>query len=67
MYERITITEKFDEFVGFCIQHGGTLKNHMQYMQMYQEIRKDIEDMEIKTEWKVKDYASIIQSETLPT
>lgn len=36
------LLSKFEEFGVFCLEHGGTLRNHRQFGKMYQELREDL-------------------------
>lgn len=34
--------KEFDEFVDFCFEHGGTLRNHKQFGEMARQLRESI-------------------------
>jgi transcription elongation factor Elf1 len=34
--------EKFNEFVNFCFEHGGTLRNHKAFGEMARSVRENI-------------------------
>jgi hypothetical protein len=38
--------KEFDEFVDFCFEHGGTLRNHKQFGEMARKLRPQIEAAE---------------------
>lgn len=38
--------KEFDEFVNFCLEHGGTLRNHKAFGEMARELREKIESLE---------------------
>lgn len=38
--------KEFDEFVYFCLKHGGTLRNHKQFGEMAQALRAQIDAAE---------------------
>ena len=37
---------KFDEFVNFCFEHGGYLRNHLEFGKMARELRSEIESLD---------------------
>lgn len=38
----------FDEFVNFCFEHGGTLRNHKAFGEMSRELREKIASLEVR-------------------